>query len=229
MNERASRGGLLIPLEGPDGAGKSSQAVRLAEALRAKSHAVVLVREPGGTALGEAIRSLLLADASVVRDPAADALLFNAARAQLVREVIRPSLERGDVVVCDRFADSTLAYQGYGSGLDLDWLERLNRWATGNLVPDLTLLLDLSVEEGLRRRQIGPRAEQTRFELDGQHDIAFHERVRDGYLRLAASEPARWRTIDASLPPASVARAILDHVAALLPSGEPIRSSVRIT
>ena len=229
MKERASRGGLFITLEGPDGAGKSSQAIRLAEALRARGHAVVLVREPGGTSLGEGIRSLLLADASVARDPAADALLFNAARAQLVREVIRPSLERGDVVVCDRFADSTLAYQGYGSGLDLDWLERLNRWATGNLLPDLTLLLDLSVEEGLRRRQIGPRAQQTRFELDGQHDLAFHERVREGYLRLAAREPERWRTIDASLPPASVARAILDHVAGLLERDEPIRASVRIT
>jgi dTMP kinase len=228
MKERAYRGGLFITLEGPDGAGKSTQAVWLAEALRARGRAVVLLREPGGTAVGEAIRSLLLADAPVARSPIADALLFSAARAQLVVEAIRPSLARGEVVVCDRFADSTLAYQGYGSGLDVEWLERLNRWATGNLVPDLTLLLDLTVEEGLRRRATGPTAEQTRFERDGQHDAGFHERVRNGYLTLAAREPERWRRVDASLPPAAVASAILDHVAGLL-ADEPIRSAVRMT
>jgi dTMP kinase len=228
MKESASRGGLFITLEGPDGAGKSTQAVRLAEALRAQGHSVVLLREPGGTTVGEAIRSLLLANAPVAHNPTADAILFNAARAQLVPEVIRPSLARGDVVVCDRFADSTLAYQGYGSGLDLDWLDRLNRWATGNLVPDLTLLLDLTVEEGLRRRATGPSGEQTRFERDGEYDRGFHERVRDGYRALAASEPERWRTVDASRPPAAVASAILDHVARLLPV-EPIRSTVRMT
>jgi dTMP kinase len=228
MKQRASRGGVFITLEGPDGAGKSTQAVRLAEALRVRGHAVVLLREPGGTAVGEAIRSLLLADASVLHSPITDALLFNAARAQLVVEAIRPSLARGEVVVCDRFADSTLAYQGYGSGLDVDWLDRLNRWATGNLVPDLTLLLDLTVEEGLRRRATGPSTEQTRFERDGPHDRGFHERVRKGYLALAAGQPERWRTVDASLPAATVASAILDQVAALL-AREPIRSTVRMT
>ena len=121
MEERASSRGRLITLEGPDGAGKSSQAIRLAEALRERGHPVTLVREPGGTALGEAIRGLLLSE-SVDHEPVADALLFNAARAQLVTDVIRPALARGEIVVCDRYTDSTLAYQGYGAGLDSRWL-----------------------------------------------------------------------------------------------------------
>src|SRR5687768_6075181 len=135
MEERASSRGRLVTIEGPDGAGKSSQAIRLAEALRERGHRVTLVREPGGTALGEAIRGLLLSE-SVDHEPVADALLFNAARAQLVVDVIRPSLARGEIVVCDRYGDSTLAYQGYGAGLDRRWLEELNGWATGGLQPD---------------------------------------------------------------------------------------------
>jgi dTMP kinase len=235
MEERASSRGRLITIEGPDGAGKSSQAIRLAEALRERGHRVTLVREPGGTALGEAIRGLLLSD-SVDHDAPADALLFNAARAQLVTDVIRPSLSRGDVVICDRFTDSTLAYQGYGAGLERRWLEQLNDWATGGLRPDLTLLLDLPSEEGLRRRASGPESERTRFERAGRHDADFHRRVREGYVELAAGEPERWRVVDATAPAQALAAELLRLVSEFVaPDGEvssrdePIGASVRIT
>ncbi|MGZ3586157.1 MAG: dTMP kinase [Candidatus Limnocylindrales bacterium] len=202
--QQGSRGlGRFITLEGPDGAGKSSQADRLVGALRAEGHAVCQVREPGGTHLGEGIRDLLMA--AERHHPSSDALLFNAARAALIDEVIRPALDRGELVICDRYADSTLAYQGYGSGLDLEELRGLNRWATGGLVPDLTILFDVPVAEGLARRAGGPRGGRTRFEDPTYHDAAFHQRVRDGYRALAAAEPGRWRTLDASRSPEAVA------------------------
>jgi dTMP kinase len=228
MEERASSRGRLVTIEGPDGAGKSSQAIRLAEALREHGLRVTLVREPGGTALGEAIRSILLSE-SVEHEPEADALLFNAARAQLVHEVIRPALARGDVVVCDRFTDSTLAYQGYGSGLDRHWLGQLNEWATGGLRPDLTLLLELPVEEGLRRRESGPAAERTRFERPGRHGPDFHRRVREGYLELAAREPERWRIVDATTPAHALAGELMRLVSEFLARDEPIGAPVRTT
>jgi dTMP kinase len=228
MEERASSRGRLVTIEGPDGAGKSSQAIRLAEALRERGHRVTLAREPGGTALGEAIRGILLSD-SVEHEPEADALLFNAARAQLVHEVIRPALARGDIVVCDRYTDSTLAYQGYGSGLDGRWLEQLNEWATGGLRPDLTLLLELPFEEGLRRRANGPEAERTRFERPGRHGADFHRRVRDGYLELSAREPGRWRVVDATAPAQALAAELLRLVSDFLARDEPIGAPVRIS
>jgi dTMP kinase len=184
--------GRLITLEGPEGAGKTILAKRLATALVERGHPVVLTREPGGTRLGERLRGLLLEDAGRV-DPRADALLFNAARAQLVAEILRPALGAGQVVVCARYADSTLAYQGYGEGLPLDELRQLAAIATGGLVPDRTILLDLDPGVGLRRKA---GAEQTRFEAS--FDLAFHERVRAGFLELAAGEPQRFRVIEAS-------------------------------
>ena len=220
MNERAQRqagSGRFITLEGPDGAGKSIHAERLAAALRARGLTVTLVREPGGTALGEAIRRILL-DRGLVHAPAADALLFNAARAQLVAEVVRPALGRGEVVVCDRFADSTLAYQGHGSGMDLEALRVLAAVSTGGLVPDRTILLDLPVEVGLERRRRGPAAEQTRFEDDARHDRAFHDRVRAGFLALAEAAPGRWRVVDAAAAEERVAADVLVAVADLLPT-----------
>jgi dTMP kinase len=152
----------------------------------------VLTREPGGTPLGERVRQILLGRQDLEIDPRADALLFNAARAQLVAEVIRPALERGDVVLCARFADSTLAYQGYGAGLPIDELREIARVATGGLEPDLTILLDVDPEIGIRRKVAGAR---NRFE---SIDLEFHRRVRAGFLALAGATPARWRVVDSS-------------------------------
>ncbi|MDP8904225.1 MAG: dTMP kinase [Chloroflexota bacterium] len=208
--------GGFVTLEGPDGAGKSSQAERIAARLREHRLAVLVTREPGGTALGEQIRRLLLESTVEARDPLADALLFNAARRQLVEEVIRPALERGEWVVCDRFADSTLAYQGFGAGVPLAQLEALAQIAMGGLRPDRTVLFDLPPEVGLRRRAGGAVSDLTRFESADQHDLAFHERVRRGYLALAAEDRERWRVIDASRAPDAVAADVWAAIADLL-------------
>jgi dTMP kinase len=187
------RKGTFITLEGPEGAGKTLQAQRLAAALESRGHPTLLTREPGGTRLGDALRELLLSTTEGRIAPRADALLFNAARAQLVSEVIGPALDAGEFVVCARFADSTLAYQGYGEGIPLDDLRALARVATGGLVPDLTILLDLDAEVGLGRKAA---ADHTRFEA--AFDLEFHRRVRAGFLALAAAEPGRFVVVDAS-------------------------------
>ncbi|MEO7230384.1 MAG: dTMP kinase [Candidatus Limnocylindrales bacterium] len=184
--------GRFISIEGPDGAGKTLQASRLAEALGARGHDVVLTREPGGTPLGDRLYELLMAKDGGPIDPVADALLFNASRAQHVAMVIRPALEAGRVVVCARYADSTMAYQGYGGGVDRDVLRTIIEIATGGLVPHRTLLLDLPAESGLRRKD--PEA-HTRFEV--AFDLDFHLRVRAGVLEMATADPGRWRVIDA--------------------------------
>ena len=174
--------GLFVALEGGEGAGKSVQATALREQLQTSGYAVTLTREPGGTPLGERLRDVLL-DLSGERvrlDPLSEMLLFVAARAELVQTVIRPALERGDVVICDRFADSTRAYQGFGRGIDLSLIDNVNAVATGGLEPDLVVLLDLSPAGGLSRRP--PSGNDDRF---GREDIAFHERVRAGYATLA--------------------------------------------
>lgn len=217
------RRGMLITLEGPDGAGKSSQQARLVERLRAGGRSVVATREPGGTEIGERIRTILLTPEPAERPPLVDALLFNAARCQLVTEVIAPALSRGQCVVCDRYADSTLAYQGFGEGVDLARLRAIEEVATGGLTPDLTILLDAPVEVVLTRRAAGAEVSGgaagaeplTRFEQGGRHGRAFHERVREGYLALAAADPLRWRIIDADRPEEQVARAVLDQVLGL--------------
>jgi dTMP kinase len=219
--------GRFITLEGPDGAGKTGQATRLAEALRAAGRTVTLTREPGGTRLGERIRAALL-DTDVLHVARADALLFNAARAELVDEVIVPALSRGEIVVCDRFADSTLAYQGYGAGLDLAELRRLADWGTGGLVPDLTILLDVPVAVGLERRERGPAGERSRFEDASRHPGEFHERVRAGFLALAAADLDRWRTVDGSAGADDVAAAVLDAVASVLRFDEPLAAVERM-
>jgi dTMP kinase len=207
MAQSIDRRGVFITLEGPDGAGKSSQQAYLAERLTEAGETVTVTREPGGTQLGERVRAVLL-DSSAAHDPLSDALLFNAARHQLVEDVIAPALSDGGVVLSDRFADSTLAYQGYGGGAPLDTLKVLAEIATDGLLPTRTVLLDLPVEDGLARRQGGPAAELTRFETSAAHDRAFHERVRAGYLELATAEPARWRIVDASRPPEEVAEMV---------------------
>lgn len=203
---------MFITFEGPEGSGKSTQAAILVERLRAAGREVVAVREPGGTPAGEQIRAILLGEGGAVSiDPRSDALLFNASRAQLVADVIRPALARGAVVIADRFADSTLAYQGYGSGLPLEELRALISFATAGLTPDLTLLFDLPVEEGLARKSgIG----RTRFE-EG-FDVAFHARVADGFRALAAASPERWHTFDARRPAADLTTAVAAVVEAAL-------------
>jgi dTMP kinase len=188
---------LFITLEGPEGGGKTVIAKRLVEELTRRGHVVRSTREPGGTRLGERVRGIVLEqsadDRAAAIDRRADALLFNAARAQLVAEVIRPALDRGEVVLCARYADSTLAYQGYGAGLPLDELRALAAVATGDLKPDLTILLDVPPEIGIGRKT---GASRNRFE--SSFDLAFHERVRAGFLALAGQEPDRFRVIDSS-------------------------------
>lgn len=182
----------FITLEGPDGSGKSTQARLLADYLRTRSPELLYTREPGGTLIGNQVRQVLMDLENTSMHPHTEILLFSASRAQIVHEVIRPHLEDDGLVVCDRFYDSTLAYQGYGHGLDLTALRQITEFATGGLKPDLTLLVDLPVEEGLRRREGGGSWNR----LDA-YDLEFHRRVRHGYHMLMAEEPQRWVVINA--------------------------------
>lgn len=203
---------LFITFEGPDGSGKSTQVRLLAEFLNGLGQPAYVTREPGGTAIGEEIRALLHDLRRREMHPRAEILLYAAARAQLVGQEIIPRLARGEVVVCDRYADSTLAYQGYGHGLDLDTLRLITSFATQRLKPDLTLLIDLDPADGLRRRQAGG-AEWNRLD---DYALAFHERVHQGYHELAAQEPERWVTLDGRLEPealqAEVRRVVLERL-----------------
>lgn len=225
MSTTHAQRGVLVTLEGPDGSGKSSLLPRLADVLRARGCDVVTTREPGSTPLGEQIRRLVLdTQPRIDRTGRADALLFAASRAQHVAEVIQPAMERGAVVLCDRYADSSLAYQGSGSGVPLDELRAVQHFATGGLVPDLTILLDLPVEAGLGRKA----DEVTRFEA--YQDLAYHERVRAAYLAFAADEPDRYAIVDATGDEASVlagAVAALDRLATRLPCPGPGGASGR--
>ncbi len=184
--------GVFITFEGPEGSGKTTQLHRLAPWLIEQGYPVLITREPGGTVIGEAIRTLLHDPAHTEMNARAEILLYSAARAQHVDQVIRPALAAGHVVLCDRYYDSTYAYQGYGRGLDLETLRAITAFATGNLTPDLTLYLDLAPEIGLARR----RASGPLNRLD-QEALDFHQRVRAGYLALRAREPQRWLTIPA--------------------------------
>jgi dTMP kinase len=193
----------LIAFEGGEASGKSTQAARLAQRLGA-----VLTGEPGATALGRVVRGLVL-DGSSVIDARAEALLLAADRAQHVAEVVGPAVGRGEHVVTDRFTASSLAYQGFGRGLDLDWLRRLSAWATGGLAADLVVLLDVPVE--VARARLAGRPD--RIEAEG---LPFHARVVDGFRRLAADDPDRWVVIDGQLPVGEVARLVDAAVAARL-------------
>ncbi len=207
--------GFFITLEGPEGSGKSTHAPRLAEYLRSIGRDVLLTREPGGTAIGDQIRAILNDHANTEMQPRAEILLFCASRAQLVSRMIRPHLARGGTVVCDRYSDSTLAYQGYGHGLDLGILRTISTFATEGLMPDMTLLLDLPVEVGLARRR---RSDSDWNRLDAL-EVEFHRRVRQGYLELLQEEPGRWTRIDAEHKEEEVWKALRKAVSARLDPG----------
>lgn len=204
---------MLITFEGPDGSGKSTQIALLAEYLRQQGYGIARMREPGGTGIGEQIRAVLHSTQNAAMTPRTEVLLYSASRAQLVDEVIRPALAAGEIVLCDRFYDSTLAYQGYGRGLDLDTLHRLTEFATGGLRPDLTIYLDVEPGEGLRRRQQDQGAEWNRLDAAA---LEFHEQVREGYRALLEEEPGRWVTVDGSGPVEAVQAAIRQTVDARL-------------
>ena len=204
--------GLFITLEGPDGSGKTTQARLLAEWLAAQGYPLLTTREPGGTRIGETIRDVLHDCAHTEMAPQAEILLYSASRAQHVAEVIRPALAAGKLVLCDRYFDSTYAYQGYGRGLPLTALRTITDFAVQGLIPDLTLYLDVSPEVGLQRRALSGEA-MNRLDREA---LAFHERVRAGYLELVAGEPSRWRIIDAQRPPEDVQQALRTLLAGYL-------------
>ena len=201
---------LFVSVEGIRGSGKSTQAQDLKELLEAKGFTVTLTREPAGCPLGRRVRELL-SDPSLKLDPRSELFLFEAARAQHVAEVIRPALERGDIVICDRFSDSSVAYQGYGRGLSLDDVRLANRIATRGLVPDLTVFLNVPVETGL-----GRKAGEDAPDRIGQEQAPFHERARQGYLAMAAQEPNRFLVRDGTLAPEEITRTIWRRLEPLL-------------
>lgn len=216
--------GLFITFEGTAGSGKSTQAQLLYQHLQNRKYPVILTREPGSTRIGEQIRSMLLDLQHKEIAITTEILLFSAARAQLVHERIRPHLEAGGIVLGDRYADSTYAYQGYGSRYDLEELVTITRIATGGLLPDLTLYLDLPVEEGLERKH-------RTSALAGQHpgwnrldarDRQYHQRVAEGFLKLMENDPTRWRRIDARPPIDEIARRIAAEVEPLLSRVTPL-------
>jgi dTMP kinase len=203
---------MFITLEGPEGSGKTSHIPALAEAIRQAGHEIIVTREPGGTQIGDEIRSTLLNLRNTEMHPTTEILLFQASRAQLVNEVIRPALAAGKVVLCDRYADSTLAYQGYGHQTDLAVLTQIVNYATGGLKPDLTVLMDVDIETGLRRRSSD---DENWNRLDAK-EIQFHKRVREGYCQMAAAEPERWVAVDASQPLEQVLNDLIEVVLARL-------------
>lgn len=198
-----NRNGLFVSFEGGEGSGKSTQARLLVERAQAAGYRCLIIREPGGTDLGEQLRQILLDGHALTVQ--AELLLFLAARAELVETVIRPALSQGTLVVCDRFSDSTLAYQGYGRGLDVASVRTFNRWATGGLEPDVTFLLDVPIELGRQRKH-------TDADTFARQDDAFHTRVRQGYHYLAASAPDRWTVLDGSQPAEALAEQVWQRV-----------------
>jgi dTMP kinase len=188
---------MFITFEGPEGSGKSTQIARVGEWFRELGRECVVTKEPGGTPISDRIRAILLDSASAGMDAMTEVMLYAASRRQHVVQVIRPAVDRGVPVFCDRYTDATLAYQGYGRLLDLDRLQTLNRWATDGLQPDLTLLFDIDEETGLARahaRNASMTVDEGRFEAE---DLRFHRRVREGYLAMAVAEPKRYAVIDA--------------------------------
>ena len=201
---------LFITFEGGEGSGKSTQIRSLNRRLAQLAIPVLSIHEPGGTPLGDRIRYLLKQACQIPISPLSELMLFNASRSQLVRDIIQPALNAGKTVLCDRFTDSTMAYQSYGRGLDLAIVKEANEIATQGLKPDLTFLLDVPPEIGLSRKKAGVN---DRFE---QENVAFHQRVREGFLKLAAEEPQRWTVIDATLSRDQIADLIWNKVEGLI-------------
>jgi dTMP kinase len=199
---------LFITFEGPEGSGKTTQIKRLTERLRGRGCDVLTVREPGGTPIGEQIRAVLHSLNNREMQPRTEILLYCAARAQLVGQVIRPHLQSGGVVLCDRYADSTLAYQGYGRRLDLQTLRMILDFATGGLAPDITFYLDIDVEAGLKRKKIGGDEWNRMDDLD----VQFYRRVRSGYLEMVAQDLARWVIVDAARSEETISQEIWERV-----------------
>jgi dTMP kinase len=189
---------LFVTFEGPDGSGKTTQIKLLAGHLQALGHDVLVTREPGGTSIGDQIRVVLHDVENVEMACETEFLLYSASRAQLVRLVVKPHLMRGGVVLCDRFADSSMAYQGYGRELDLAAVRLITQFATEGLVPDLTVYLDLPVEVGIERKQVAHAAQAGEWNRLDQQSMDFHRRVRQGYLQMAQADPGRWLVIDAA-------------------------------
>jgi len=197
----------FVVFEGGEGSGKSTQAKALANRLRRLAFGIVLTHEPGGTLLGNKLRRWLKWGRGLTTQ--SELFLFLASRSQLVSKVIRPALDRGQIVICDRFDASTFAYQGYGRGMDLAFLENLNGFVTDGLRPDLIVLLDFDAERGLERKRM-------RLDCFEREEFAFHRRVREGYLKMAASEPDRWLVIDASLPQDKIGDIIWEKVSQMV-------------
>ncbi len=204
---------LFITFEGGEGSGKTVQSRSLYRRLTRLNVPAILVREPGSTPLGKKLARLLKWAKDTDISPMTELLMFNASRAQLVDEVIQPNLKAGKVIICDRYADSTTAYQSYGRGLDLDIVRTINNAAVRGIVPDLTVLLDITSEEGLTRKSL---KSSDRFETQA---IAFHRKVRDGYLKIAASEPERFLVVDATQSKEKIAQIIWERVRKLLVKG----------
>ena len=207
---------MFITFEGPEGSGKTTQARLLADWLRVHGREIALSREPGGTPIGDQIRSVLHDPANTAMDARTEILLYAASRAQHVAERIQPALAEGKIVICDRYADSTLAYQGYGRGLDLGMLQTIMVFATGGLQPDMTIYLDITPKEGLRRRQIGGD-EWNRLDAE---PLRFHERVQAGYRELVRQEPQRWVVVDGARSVEEVHTEVIGAVRARLEAVE---------
>ena len=207
---------LFITFEGIEGCGKTTQIGHLTSYLEGTRRSFLLTREPGGTELGEKIRQILLSSENAGIEPMAELFLYAAARVQHFRQVIHPALKEGKIVLCDRYADATLAYQGFGRGLDPNWIEEIHARSVENAKPDLTFLLDLPVEEGLRRawkRIEGNPIKEDRFEKEA---VDFHQRVREGYLTLARKEPRRIIVLDGMKNEQSLHREIVSHLSSRL-------------
>ena len=207
---------LFITFEGPDGSGKSTQIDLTATYLRRLEYDVLCTREPGGTTIGNRIRAVVHDVAHTEMAHQTEVLLYSASRAQLVQQVILPHLNQGGAVLCDRYADSTYAYQGYGRQLDFDTLRLITGFATQDLKPDITIYLDLEVEEGLKRKVAANTAGQGEWNRMDRLELEFHQRVRTGYLEMAHAEPSRWLVVDATAPVAEVNKVICQRLEQVL-------------